>query len=192
MTPEAPTLGERHLRFWKVRLDEPSFVYVIRGRSKTPIKIGVAKDPMRRLASLQTGNPHKLRLLLVLPGGESLERELHGRFAGARLPGGEWFGGRQVGPMLSFLNRLSRRMVEGYKVSGRVPELHELEPWAEAPRRAMRRRFVEPSPRVRPDEAERLRESMRQFVPTITSRIRRRSLGPRVNPARERRAPLSQ
>lgn len=54
------------------------------------IKIGWSRKVASRIAQLQTGNPEPVRLLATMPGGVSKERELHRRFAHARLAG-EWF-----------------------------------------------------------------------------------------------------
>lgn len=66
------------------------FVYFIQAEQGGPIKIGVCRDPHARLASLQTCNPLKLRILGVVEGVEKDERRLHRRFAATRLQG-EWF-----------------------------------------------------------------------------------------------------
>lgn len=54
------------------------------------VKIGWSKKVASRVAQLQTANAVPLRLLGVIPGGRALERQLHERFAPARLSG-EWF-----------------------------------------------------------------------------------------------------
>lgn len=66
------------------------------------VKIGLARDPAKRLAALQTSHPKKLTLLLVLPGGRDLEQRLHERFARYRV-GGEWF--RRDGHLRNFIER---------------------------------------------------------------------------------------
>lgn len=66
-------------------------VYFIQAGFDGPMEIG--KTTLRaehRLAELQVGNPHLLRLLGVLDGGFPEERRLHERFAPLRLRG-EWF-----------------------------------------------------------------------------------------------------
>lgn len=80
-----------------------SFVYVIGEETDGPIKIGVAKDPVKRLRSMQTGNPRRLRVEHVLLGRTDLEKLLHEMwepFAIKSLrnrgkvdaaPGTEWF-----------------------------------------------------------------------------------------------------
>lgn len=69
--------------------DRELSVYFIGGPSG-PIKIGVSKDPKRRLAGLQTNSPYHLKLLAIAPGGVEEERFLHAKFAHLRLKG-EWF-----------------------------------------------------------------------------------------------------
>lgn len=54
------------------------------------VKIGVARNPKKRLKALQTGNPHKLELMRVIKGGYAEEAALHGHFAHLRVEG-EWF-----------------------------------------------------------------------------------------------------
>lgn len=66
----------------------PSFVYFIECGGF--VKIGVAVNVEKRLASLQTGNPAPLTLLVAISGNEKMERELHKRFAVDRVQG-EWF-----------------------------------------------------------------------------------------------------
>lgn len=55
------------------------------------VKIGISKNPTKRLAQLQTGHPRRLSILATLPGGADEEMQLHGRFREHRLHG-EWFG----------------------------------------------------------------------------------------------------
>lgn len=70
-------------------------VYLISCDDLGFVKIGVAKDPKSRMASLQTGCPKKLRLCrlsapLPLDRARKLEREMHFAFA-PRKACGEWF-----------------------------------------------------------------------------------------------------
>lgn len=64
-------------------------VYFIRAESG-PIKIGIAIDPMARLAQIQQHNHEELELLAVEPGDRDRERYLHDRFAKIKIRG-EWF-----------------------------------------------------------------------------------------------------
>jgi hypothetical protein len=60
------------------------------GAAGGPIKIGHAKDPVSRLAEVQTGHPARLVLIATVQGPASLERQYHAKFAHRRLHG-EWF-----------------------------------------------------------------------------------------------------
>jgi len=69
-------------------------VYLIRHPGDKAVKIGFTDgDPEARLRSLQTGSASLLELVAVIPDAPiGVERELHRRFAGARLrTNGEWF-----------------------------------------------------------------------------------------------------
>lgn len=65
-------------------------VYMIRQGERGPVKIGVAKDVVRRLETMQTGNHERLTLLRTFEGDTAEERRLHRQFADHRLSG-EWF-----------------------------------------------------------------------------------------------------
>lgn len=54
------------------------------------VKIGISKNPRRRLSGLRTGSSRLLRLFYVTPGDMELERELHRQFGADRV-NGEWF-----------------------------------------------------------------------------------------------------
>jgi len=73
------------------------YVYIIRccNGKNYPIKIGVADNPEKRMAELQTGSPYGLVLpsKIEMPSRKSayeLECWLHKRFDSARMSG-EWF-----------------------------------------------------------------------------------------------------
>lgn len=65
-------------------------VYVIRAAESGRIKIGIAANPLKRLAMLQTGSPEYLELLGVARGGRPLEIRLHAQLSRDRVHG-EWF-----------------------------------------------------------------------------------------------------
>lgn len=66
-------------------------VYFVQAGEGGPIKIGwTGGSPSARMAALQTGNPHRLRLLTSIEGTAADEAALHARFADSRLEG-EWF-----------------------------------------------------------------------------------------------------
>lgn len=66
------------------------YVYFIQAGEDGPVKIGVAAEPFKRLAELQTGNPARLRVVAIIEGDTGIEKALHERFAEHRLEG-EWF-----------------------------------------------------------------------------------------------------
>lgn len=67
------------------------YVYFIQGSNEEGlIKIGWAKDPIKRLADLQTACPIPLTLLGAKPGDVTDEKALHRKLAFARFHG-EWF-----------------------------------------------------------------------------------------------------
>lgn len=55
-------------------------IYFIQAGRTGPVKIGRARDPFRRLASMDSGSPVPLRLLALMPGDAAEERGLHARF----------------------------------------------------------------------------------------------------------------
>ena len=54
------------------------------------VKIGYSSNPEERLKELQTGNPHKLKLMATMPGLFATESELHSTFSHLKMEG-EWF-----------------------------------------------------------------------------------------------------
>lgn len=66
------------------------FVYFIGDPHGREVKIGVAKDPWRRVVDLRVGTADAIEVLAVLPGGLAEERALHIEFAEWRIRG-EWF-----------------------------------------------------------------------------------------------------
>jgi len=89
------TPGKRTICLDKQKAKTPCYVYFILNSSDRHIKIGVAKNVKRRLASLQTSNSAELVLLksvktAIVQAAQKLERSLHQKFA--KLRGrGEWF-----------------------------------------------------------------------------------------------------
>lgn len=84
-------------------LDECTFVYAVEERDAGPVKIGTAKDPVKRVRGMQTGNPRRLRVAYVLVGDRHIEGLLHEFWEGFAItsdsrsgkpdspPGTEWF-----------------------------------------------------------------------------------------------------
>ena len=64
------------------------------------IKIGVAQNVEARMASLQTGNHEKLRLIGSIPGDVTTEKKFHRVFAKYHVHG-EWF--KAAPPLLQFI-----------------------------------------------------------------------------------------
>lgn len=66
------------------------FVYIILSEEIHAIKVGLAKDPLRRMGNLQVGCPYTLRLLAYGPGDRKMEKDLHHRLRYSHMRG-EWF-----------------------------------------------------------------------------------------------------
>lgn len=79
------------------------FVYAI--ESGDAVKIGFAKDPVRRLSELNVGAPGTHRLVGFARGSKRHEAEIHEICQAHRIRG-EWF--RKEGYVLLFLDRLPR------------------------------------------------------------------------------------
>jgi len=77
-------------------IDNPKYwVYIIRQRGKSNVKIGVASNIENRIKSLQTGSPYKLSLVAKIGLSSrmeayNLEKSLHDKFHWCRMEG-EWF-----------------------------------------------------------------------------------------------------
>jgi hypothetical protein len=54
------------------------------------VKIGVARDPRRRLLGMRAAMPGEARIYYVTPGSNDLEKQLHALFSGDHIHG-EWF-----------------------------------------------------------------------------------------------------
>lgn len=69
----------------------PGYVYVI-GCAGHPVKIGIAADVNNRLAGIQTGFPHPLRIYCAVEVSDAraVERACHNQLSAKRLKG-EWF-----------------------------------------------------------------------------------------------------
>lgn len=66
------------------------YLYVIRSSPLPAIKVGFATSPSQRLASLQTGNPNKLFVHMIVPVEQDAERVFHEVMRPHRLQG-EWY-----------------------------------------------------------------------------------------------------
>lgn len=94
---EGPTEKALAAAVW-YPLEPGEFVYFAAAGER--VKIGKANDLTKRLATLQTGCPYKIRLLKVERGGVAVERGYHRRFSALR-ENGEWF--RNEGELADFL-----------------------------------------------------------------------------------------
>jgi hypothetical protein len=68
-----------------------TYVYFIGNKSKTGIKIGFSKHPMKRLKQLQTSNPDELEILYLLEGSKDTEQYFHRYFSDVYNIKNEWF-----------------------------------------------------------------------------------------------------
>lgn len=80
-------------RSWPKEFGDPH-TYLVAAEGSHLVKIGIAKNPERRVKTLQTGQPMDLYLMWSVPG--DYERELHVRFDAYRRRG-EWFDLRVLG-----------------------------------------------------------------------------------------------
>ena len=98
---KASLTGERvnSLHSGPPRLDGPPRVYFIAVGDEA-IKIGVSQNVEARMASLQTGNYEKLRLIGSIPGDVTTEKKFHRVFAKYHVHG-EWF--KAAPPLLQFI-----------------------------------------------------------------------------------------
>jgi hypothetical protein len=72
-------------------INEVSMIYFIRQAETNYIKIGyTGGDVYKRLATLQTGSPHKLKIMFVINGDRNREKKLHSLFSDYFISG-EWF-----------------------------------------------------------------------------------------------------
>ena len=67
-------------------------LYLIENTTNSQIKIGISKNPKRRLKNLQTGNGDRLKLIAQfdVPNDRHFEKRLHRAFWQFRKHG-EWF-----------------------------------------------------------------------------------------------------
>lgn len=76
-------------------------IYFIQAEQSGLIKIGKANQVYKRLQTLQTGSPEKLRVLMMLP--TNAEKTYHIQFADSRVHG-EWF--QPSDALLSFIREV--------------------------------------------------------------------------------------
>ena len=74
-------------------IDKQQYLYVIRPENSNKVKIGISKNPVKRLNALQTANTEKLYISVVLKTNDlavNEESRMHRYFKERRL-NGEWF-----------------------------------------------------------------------------------------------------
>jgi hypothetical protein len=99
---------------------EHGWLYFIQqGQGGGPFKIGRAKNPRKRLAELQTGNPTPLRLVAAVVDAAVFEPQVHMALAEARIGDSEWF---EAEPVWEFLELLWADL-SPIEVSEVVPEV---------------------------------------------------------------------
>lgn len=83
-------------------------VYFVEDQSRR-VKIGyTAKQVDRRIQSLQIGNPERLTLLGVMPGGPIVESSVHRKFAHCHIRG-EWYHmNEEISEYIQAINEKSR------------------------------------------------------------------------------------
>lgn len=94
------------------------FVYFAQEADDGPVKIGTARNPVKRLAMLQTGNPRDLQLRVVVPGDSRVEQSLHWRFWEYRLCG-EWFSHQEI--LLAFAAGIRESALAFYRETNVPP-----------------------------------------------------------------------
>ena len=73
-----------------MKSNSANFIYFIANDELRAMKIGKARNIDQRLADLQSGSPHKLRVEYALRADGAAERWFHYRFEDRRISG-EWF-----------------------------------------------------------------------------------------------------
>lgn len=66
------------------------YIYLITDLEEEYCKIGVSKDPQKRLSNLQTSNPKTLKIYSLFRGNKIIEGKLHKIYSELKI-GGEWF-----------------------------------------------------------------------------------------------------
>jgi hypothetical protein len=77
-------------RQWRALKPQLVPIYFIQAGQDGPIKIGTAKNPLERMATLQVAQPYTLKLLGVYFGIALEEKQLHDEHRDAWIRG-EWF-----------------------------------------------------------------------------------------------------
>lgn len=102
------TPGKRTINLNKQTAKPPCYIYFILNYDSEAVKIGIAKNVKRRIASLQTSSPSELKLLGKIQAesvskARELEQSLHKTFDEYRVRG-EWF--KADVELLDYINKL--------------------------------------------------------------------------------------
>lgn len=134
-------------RWSEYRID--SYVYAVEEADGELVKIGFAKNPTKRLSSLQTGNGRKLVITGLAPGGRRLEKALHRKLGEVCRLVGEWFVRTQAEEAIAYLNALETWLWEQAKQEGRLRDFSEYpDDWLEPTLPAKLRKPTEEPPTV--------------------------------------------
>lgn len=83
--------------------DKPWLYFIQEGGDDGLVKVGLAKNPRRRVGELQTGNGRKLRIIAAMPDAdEHIEAMVHGKLRQGWCSG-EWYTVEIVDEFLSSL-----------------------------------------------------------------------------------------
>lgn len=125
-----------------------SWVYFVgeswEGRSRAPIKIGVAKRPELRLHVLQNGYPYQLEVIAAFRGGFHEEYRLHRALGSLRLCG-EWF--RREGQLGMIIRRLLGKH-HGW-LDPKYAWVLDRERWSAPPKKKREKWIYDPDPETR-------------------------------------------
>lgn len=94
-------------------------VYFVRPVGRRFVKVGHGCPIVSRIADIQCGSPEPLEILLLVPGGRSLERECHRALYGCGYRG-EWF--RDCEVLRELIGQLSACTGEFQQVAKRFAE----------------------------------------------------------------------
>ena len=91
------------------------YLYLIQNLDNNCLKIGISVNPFKRIKTLQTGSPHKLKLIGVFKGGHLLEKRLHKMFWESRVRhNSEWF---KFEPLEEYLDFLKNTLLADYELT---------------------------------------------------------------------------
>lgn len=81
---------ERRALMTDAEREQRSYVYYVAADGVERVKIGRSMNPWARLKEMQVGSSHRLQIIALERGGETLEAQRHDQFTRLRVEG-EWF-----------------------------------------------------------------------------------------------------